>query len=390
MKRRGFTLIELLAVIVLLAFIAVIAVPVILRIVESSKKGSAIDSAYGVKKAAQYYYANTYEVDISEESGNFTCDFSNSSCDGLKLSGTKPTSGTLHIDSNGDLHFNDLVINGYNVIYIEDEEKFIISDSIEKKYVVTFNTNGGSNVDYMLVKENDELTSISTPTREQYVFLGWYLDEKFTTEVSMPLVIDSNKTLYARWLKDEFPVVFSLEGPCTFNGQTGNITGSKCSKYSNTKYIDTNVKLYDKENYKKDYEIYFEIDSYDPNLQDAGIAQQTFMNEKLEISSIGYPGIVFRRSGNNLEITQTIERVKVQYTRPYKQITKVRIVRKDGIIYYSFNNDELKDLQDMNNFKQYFDTTVWFGASADGNNKPFRYLRGTLSNMHIKVGKYKE
>jgi len=390
MEKKGFTLIELLAVIVLLAFIAVIAVPVILKIVESSKKGSAVDSAYGVKKAAQYYYANAYEIDLSKESGNFTCDFSNTSCDGLQLSGTKPTSGTLIIDSNGKLHFNDLVINGYNVLYIEDEEKFIISESEEKTYVLTFNTDGGSKVNYMLVKENEEIGSLPIPTKEYHAFLGWYLNEDLTNEVNSSMVINENQTLYAKWLKDEFPTVFSLEGPCTFNGQTGNITGSNCSKYSNTKYIDTNIRLYDEENYKKDYEIYFEIDEYNPNNQDAGIAQQTFMNSKYENSSIGYPGIVFRRSANNLEITQTIERKKVQYTKPYKQITKVKIVRKDGIIYYSFNNEELKDLQDMNNFTQKFNTTVWFGASADANNNPFRYLRGTLSNMYIKLGKYKD
>ena len=52
-KRNAFTLIELLAIIVILAIIAVITVPIILNIIEDSKKGSVQDSAYGYKDAVE-------------------------------------------------------------------------------------------------------------------------------------------------------------------------------------------------------------------------------------------------------------------------------------------------------------------------------------------------
>ena len=58
MKKQGFTLIELLAIIVILAIIAVITVPIILNIIENSKKGSVQDSALGYKDAVQKYYMN--------------------------------------------------------------------------------------------------------------------------------------------------------------------------------------------------------------------------------------------------------------------------------------------------------------------------------------------
>ncbi|MDD3453719.1 MAG: type II secretion system protein [Bacilli bacterium] len=63
--KKGFTLIELLAVIVILAVIALISVPIILGIIEKSKKGSTEDSAYGIVEAANLYYATNSEAGVS-------------------------------------------------------------------------------------------------------------------------------------------------------------------------------------------------------------------------------------------------------------------------------------------------------------------------------------
>ncbi len=57
MKKKGFTLVELLAVIVILAVIALISTPMIINVIEGSKKGALKDSAYGLLEAADIYYA---------------------------------------------------------------------------------------------------------------------------------------------------------------------------------------------------------------------------------------------------------------------------------------------------------------------------------------------
>ena len=54
-KKNGFTLIELLAVIVVLAFISLIAIPMIMNVIESSKKGAYEESLRNLIKAAEYY-----------------------------------------------------------------------------------------------------------------------------------------------------------------------------------------------------------------------------------------------------------------------------------------------------------------------------------------------
>ena len=49
-------MIELLAIIVILAIIAVITIPILLNVIENSRKGATIDSAYGYKDSVQQYY----------------------------------------------------------------------------------------------------------------------------------------------------------------------------------------------------------------------------------------------------------------------------------------------------------------------------------------------
>lgn len=64
MKKKGFTLVELLAVIVILAIIAVISVPVILGVIDNSKKGAFKNSFYGIIDSAELYLAKNQQQTI--------------------------------------------------------------------------------------------------------------------------------------------------------------------------------------------------------------------------------------------------------------------------------------------------------------------------------------
>jgi len=120
-NNKAFTLIELLAIIVILAIIAVITVPIILNIIENSRKGAATDSAYGFKDAVNKYYVTELSNDSEFQlDGSYTV--SNGFLNGIEIpvSGTKP--------SNGNLHYTKGILDG-GCLTIGD-------------YKVTFNTNG--------------------------------------------------------------------------------------------------------------------------------------------------------------------------------------------------------------------------------------------------------
>ncbi len=65
-------------------------------------------------------------------------------------------------------------------------------------YTISFNTNGGKPV------ASKKLVTLDTPpktTRTGYTFMGWYRDESLLIPAVYPLNIDSNITLYAKWLQ---------------------------------------------------------------------------------------------------------------------------------------------------------------------------------------------
>ena len=120
-KKHGFTLIELLAIIVILAIIAVITVPIILNIIEDSKKGSVQDSAYGYKDAVEKnYVSNLLDDSSSKLNGTYIISDGEFNGDEVNLSGTKPTKGYL-IYENNKLTTGCLEFDGYKSIYSGDK-----------------------------------------------------------------------------------------------------------------------------------------------------------------------------------------------------------------------------------------------------------------------------
>ena len=96
-KRKGFTLIELLAVIIVLAIIALIAMPIIFNVIENAKLKSLENSAYGVVDAVRLQYMENL---MNSENGEVPLEGSVTT---LTLSGEHPTYGTWEIKNGKEI-----------------------------------------------------------------------------------------------------------------------------------------------------------------------------------------------------------------------------------------------------------------------------------------------
>ena len=114
---KGFTLIELLAVIVILAVIALIATPIILDIIEDTKKSAARESTEFyvdglTKQITSQNLINEFNPDICLIEDNvLTCD---SNSFDYSINGSKPESGYIKFD-NGKIAEYSLCIMDYKV-----------------------------------------------------------------------------------------------------------------------------------------------------------------------------------------------------------------------------------------------------------------------------------
>ena len=120
--KKGFTLIELLAVIVILAILAVIATPIVLGIINDSKKSATVQSAE--------FYLDAALTSIMKENVNVAGDFNpstcninaegNITCDGYETSlvvdieGQKPISGEFMLN-NGKIEDATLIFDNGTV-----------------------------------------------------------------------------------------------------------------------------------------------------------------------------------------------------------------------------------------------------------------------------------
>ena len=183
-----------------------------------------------------------------------------------------------------------------------------------------------------------------------------FIDDNTTIDDFNPSTSGSFKTKY------EHPGVFEFDGIET--------------------YIDTGLCLFNNENFSKDFEISFNIDS----VAAGNASQATILNAKNErITS--YPGFVYRL------YQETENAIKFESkggkgsgaSNKIKDVNKVRISRIDSKIYLLINDGVEKEVYDFTGFSNYFEVPITIGASLDSKGEPFRFFKGSLSNIVIRV-----
>lgn len=130
------------------------------------------------------------------------------------------------------------------VIFLKETPNELQNDSNDESikeeinyYTVTFDSNGGTNIDSVVVKENDVIIEPSSPEKEGYTFEYWELDGKqydFNTKVT------SEITLIAKWQEVEEKQDDNQTTDQNNNQSSGNQTTNNQST-SNTNSNKTDV-----------------------------------------------------------------------------------------------------------------------------------------------------
>lgn len=153
--------------------------------------------------------------------------------------------------------------------------------------------------------------------------------------------------------------------------------------FSGNEYVPADIKLFDEENYLKDFELGFTIDYINPNRFRNGQVDTVF-NSLYEVSP--FPGITFRIQNSKWFFQVGNGFTSKKLTFEPNEIQSFKVMRINGVVYYSINGGIPVPVLDVSNLKQTFDTPVTFGVSLDGNNSPMatRYLMAEVSNMYVR------
>jgi uncharacterized repeat protein (TIGR02543 family) len=67
------------------------------------------------------------------------------------------------------------------------------------EYTVAFNTNGGPAIASQKIRSGGKAAKPADPSKEGYIFAGWYADKGLTAEFNFSESIAKNTTIYAKW-----------------------------------------------------------------------------------------------------------------------------------------------------------------------------------------------
>ena len=99
---------------------------------------------------------------------------------------------------------------------------FTVAACGRAEFTVTFETNGGSTIEPVVVLYDDLLPMPEAPVKVGHTFEGWYVDEIFSSKFNFEkTTIKSEITLYAKWKVNNYSITFNTLGGSAVDGIAG-------------------------------------------------------------------------------------------------------------------------------------------------------------------------
>lgn len=207
MKKNGFTLVELLAILIILSLIAIITIPVVFNMIDSSKKGTVKDSAYGyISSIQKMYYSNQLD-DSFFELGDRYYTVSELKDLGINFNGQEPIGDSWVLFSNNDVVKGCLQFDDYRVGIENGEVTKVLKGQCEAKFKFNGKYVGASEGDthkgivYLdptnLSNACDETNYVSTLGTNEGCMKFYIFDENSDGTVDM--ILDHNISNSKEW-----------------------------------------------------------------------------------------------------------------------------------------------------------------------------------------------
>ena len=94
-------------------------------------------------------------------------------------------------------YYNDKLFEESGIWKI-DKDITLYAKFIMNQYTLTFVTNGGTSIE-RVTQDYGTIVNVEDPTKENYIFDGWYKDETFKTKYTITTMPNEDLTLYAKW-----------------------------------------------------------------------------------------------------------------------------------------------------------------------------------------------
>ena len=140
----------------------------------------------------------------------------------------------IRIYMRGSVKADGTKHGGNHICEAEVYGKAIQSETVQKKHKITFDTMGGDSIDALKVADGATWSLPEAPTREGYVFKGWFTNVNCTADSAYTETapITQDLTLFAKWEKQAVTVAVTgvtlnkTEATLTAKGQTVQLTAT--------------------------------------------------------------------------------------------------------------------------------------------------------------------